>query len=330
VTRIALDAMGGDHAPHIPIAGAVQALERLPVGHDILLVGRRADVERAVSETGTISERLHIVDAPDVITMEEKPIQAIRTKRKSSIRVGLEMMKTGEADAFISAGNTGAIMAGSTLILGLHPGIDRPAIGTLFPTISDPVLFVDSGANVDCTPRELLGFARVGVIYVRDVLGRRDPGVGLLNIGQERDKGNEAVRAAYDLLAAEPELRFVGNVEGGDVLEGDCDVVVCDGFVGNVVLKFYESMARLFTGLLEQEVGPTVLRSEEMQRVFKVLDYAEYGGAPLLGVRGVSIICHGSSPTRAFTNAIDVAVQSIASGLNQHIAAEMAEDGAVP
>jgi len=330
VTRIALDAMGGDFAPQMPIEGAVLALRSLPASHDIILVGRRAEVETVLSLHDVPKGRLRVVDAPDVIDMAEKPLQAIRGKQKSSIRVGLEMVKAGEADAFVSGGNTGAMMAGSTLVLGLHPGVDRPAIGALLPTVSQPVLLLDAGANVDSTPRELGGFARVGSVYARDVLQRPQPSVGLLNIGDEEDKGNEAVRGAHALLAEDPGLRFVGNVEGRDIVNGDCDVVVCDGFVGNVVLKFYESVARLFAGLLEQEVSPELLQTPGMQRVFKILDYTEYGGAPLLGVRGVSIICHGSSPAHAIANAIAVAAQSVDSQVSQHIAAEMAEDGAVP
>ena len=329
MTRIALDAMGGDYAPQIPIEGAVQALRTLPPTHDILLVGRSADVEAALSVHDVPEGRLHVVVAPDVIAMGEKPLQAIRGKRKSSIRVGLEMVKAGEADAFVSGGNTGAMMAGSTLVLGLHPAIDRPAIGTLFPTVGQPVLLLDAGANVDCTPRELRGFARLGSVYAREALRRPEPSVGLLNIGEEEEKGNETARAAHTLLAEEPGLRFVGNVEGRDIINGDCDVIVCDGFVGNVVLKFYESVAKLFTGLLEQEVSAELLQTPGMQRVFSILDYAEYGGAPLLGVRGVSIICHGSSPARAIANAIAVAAQSVDSHVSQHIAAELAEDGAV-
>ena len=326
--RVALDVMGGDHAPKVPVAGAVEALSLLPESSEILLIGRHDDVETALASHDVPADRIRVIDAPEVIEMSEQPLAAIRGKRRSSMRVGLELHKQGEADAFISGGNTGAVMAGSTLILGLHPGVDRPAIGAMFPTASESVLVLDAGANIDCTPRELRGFAHVGSVYARDVMGRPEPGVGLLNIGEEEKKGPEAVRGAYELLAQDPRLRFVGNVEGGDILHGDCDVVVCDGFVGNIVLKFYESIARLFTQLLEHEVEHEVLMSEGMKRVFKILDYSEYGGAPLLGVRGVSIICHGSSPIRAIKNAIRVAVQSVECGLSQHIAAEMAGNGA--
>lgn len=329
MTRIALDAMGGDYAPDVPVAGAVEALSLLPASHQLVLVGRRDVVAGALARHDVPPGRIEIVDAPEVIEMGEKPIPAIRGKRRSSIRIGLELHKQGAVQAFISAGNTGAVMAGSTIILGLHPGVERPAIGTLFPTAAAPVLVLDAGANVDCKPRELVSFAHVGSVYARDVLRRDRPAVGLLNIGEEDEKGNEAVREAHRMLKTDPGLNFVGNVEGRDILAGRCDVVVCDGFVGNVVLKFYESIARLFTELLRREMASEVLESADMQRVFRILDYSEYGGAPLLGVQGIAIICHGSSPARAIKNAIRVAVQAIASQVSQHIAAEMAEGGAV-
>jgi glycerol-3-phosphate acyltransferase PlsX len=330
VIRIALDAMGGDSAPDIPVAGAVQAVLELPGSYEIQLVGRRAEIEAALARHPDVPEgRITIVDAPDVIEMGDKPLAAIRGKRKSSMRVALELQKAGESDAFISAGNTGAVMAGSTLLLGLHDGVQRTAIGALFPTRSDPVLVVDGGANIDCSPRELWGFAHIGVVYARDVLGRENPTVGLLNIGEEEEKGNQAVIGAHELLKADERINFVGNVEGRGILGCECDVVVCDGFVGNVLLKFYESIAHLFGDLLKREIEPEVLESKAMGRVFRVLDYAEYGGAPLLGVRGVAIICHGRSPARAIKNAIGVAVQAVKVHLSQHIAAEMAGDEAV-
>lgn len=326
-TRIALDAMGGDFAPDVPVVGAVEALRALPPTCEVALVGQRAAIEAALAKVDAPADRLVIVDAPDVVGMSEKPLAAVRGKPRSSLRLGLELQKKGEADAFISAGNTGAVMAASLLLLGLHPGVERPAIGTVLPTGSQPVLLLDAGANIDCTPRELCGFAHIGAVYARDMLGREEPNIGLLNIGEEAEKGNEAVRLAHDLLAADSGLRFVGNVEGRDILTSRCDVVVCDGFVGNVVLKFYESVAHLFRELLHREMAQEVLASEGMRRVYKVLDYSEYGGAPLLGVRGTSIICHGSSSPRAIKNAIRVALQSVETRLSQHIGAEFASDG---
>lgn len=324
-----MDAMGGDYAPAVPVKGAIDAVQELPTSYEIQLVGRRDEIEPELDKHDYNGAGITIVDAPDVIGMAEKPLAAIRGKRHSSIRVGLELQKTDASDAFISAGNTGAVMAGSRLILGLHSGVERPAIGALFPTAGSPTLVLDAGANIDCSARELRGFAHIGAVYARDVMGRENPSVGLLNIGEEEEKGNDAVRGAYALLQGDSGFNFVGNVEGRDILSGACDVVVCEGFVGNVVLKFYETVAHLFRGLLEREMERAVLTSEGMQRVFKVLDYSEYGGAPLLGVRGVSIICHGRSPARAIKNAIGVAAQSVESQLSQHIAAELAGGGAV-
>jgi glycerol-3-phosphate acyltransferase PlsX len=337
VIRIALDAMGGDNAPRVEVEGAAQALQDLPPEFRIQLVGRTADIEAALATAapGVDRARIDIVEAPDVVGMGEKPLAAVRGKPRSSLAVGLGLQKAGESDAFISAGNTGAAMAASTLLLRLHAGVQRAAIGALLPTANQPVLVIDVGANVDSDARELLGFAHLGSVYARDVLGRPHPTVGLLNIGEEDEKGNAVVKEAHQLLKPSPGLRYVGNVEGRDIPAGECrgqplDVVVCDGFVGNVVLKFYESAARVFVSLMKRE-APDVLQRPEMSTVLRVLDYATYGGAPLLGVRGVVIICHGSSPARAIRNAVRMAVQSVQSHLNDDIAAEFATGGgAVP
>lgn len=328
MARIALDAMGGDFAPEVPVSGAIEALEELPPSCEVILVGRTDAVEPVLESLNAKRDRLRIVEAPEIIGMSETPLAAVRSKRKSSIRVGVDLQKNGEVDAFISAGNTGAMMAACTLLLGLHHGVERPAIGTLFPTASKPTLVLDAGANVDCSARELRGFAHCGMVYARDVLLRPEPTVALLNIGEEQEKGNQAVREAYALLAADPGIRFVGNVEGRQILEGVCDVVVCDGFVGNVLLKFYESVARLFRNYLRKEMDESVLKGPAVGRVFRALDYSETGGAPLLGVRGVAIICHGSSPVRAIKNAIKVALRAVESDLSRHIGDEFA-DGAV-
>jgi len=332
VIRIALDAMGSDNAPQVEVEGAAQALKELPPEFQVQLVGRTGDIEAALARLPTVDRsRIAVVDAPEVVGMGDKPLAAVRGKPRSSIAVGLSLQKKGASDAFISAGNTGAVMAASTLLLRLHPGVQRAAIGTLFPTASQPVLVLDAGANVDCDARELVGFAHLGVVYARDVLGRASPAVGLLNIGEEDEKGNAVVKEAHQLLKQTPGIRYIGNVEGRDIPAGECrgqplDVVACDGFVGNVVLKFYESAARVFVSLMKREV-PDVLQRPEMGNVLKVLDYATYGGAPLLGVRGVVIICHGSSPAKAIRNAIRVAVQAVKSHLSDDIAAEFAQGG---
>jgi glycerol-3-phosphate acyltransferase PlsX len=331
VIRIALDAMGGDNAPGVEVEGTAQALQELPPEFRVQLVGRSADIEAALGRTRTDRSRIDIVEAPDVVGMGEKPLAAIRGKPRSSIAVGLTLQKKGKSDAFISAGNTGAVMAASTLLLRLHPGVQRAAIAALLPTASQPVLMLDVGANVDCDARELVGFAHLGAVYARDVLGRTSPSVGLLNIGEEDEKGNAVVKEAHQLLQQAPGLRYIGNVEGRDIPAGECrsqplDVVACDGFVGNVVLKFYESAARVFVSLMKRE-APDVLQRPEMGNVLKVLDYATYGGAPLLGVKGVVIICHGSSPVKAIRNAIRVAAQAVRSHLSDDIAAEFAGGG---
>ena len=326
--RIALDAMGGDNAPRVEVEGAVQALRDLPPTFRIQLVGRTVEIEAALKGHGTVDRaRLEIVDAPEVVGMGEKPLAAVKGKPRSSIAVGLGLQKAGQSDAFISAGNTGAVMAAATLMLRLHAGVQRAAIGPLFPTAVHPVLVLDGGANVDCDARELVGFAHLGSVYVRDVLDRAQPGVGLINVGEEDEKGNAVVKEAHQLLKQTPGIKYVGNVEGRDILAGQCkqgriDVVVCDGFVGNVILKFYESAGRMFMGLMKQAF-PDVLGRPEAKQLARFLDYSEYGGAPLLGVKGVVIICHGSSNAKAIKNAIRVAVQSVESHLDQDIEAEM-------
>ncbi len=331
--RIALDAMGGDDAPRVEVEGAIQALRELPPTFRIQLVGRTAEIEAALASQDNVGQdRLEIVEAPEVVGMGEKPLAAVRGKPRSSIAVGLGLQKQGESDAFISAGNTGAVMAAGTLMLRLHEGVQRAAIGTLFPTAVHPVLVLDGGANVDCDARELVGFAHLGSVYVRDVLDRAQPGVGLLNVGEEDEKGNAVVKEAHQLLKQTPGITYVGNVEGRDILAGQCkqgriDIVVCDGFVGNVILKFYESAGRMFMGMMKQAF-PDVLGRPEAKQLFKFLDYSEYGGAPLLGVKGVVIICHGASPARAIKNAVRVAVHMVETHVDQDIGVELAEGGA--
>jgi glycerol-3-phosphate acyltransferase PlsX len=316
--------MGGDFAPTVPVAGAIAALEDLPASCELTLVGREQEIEAALEKHETARDRLSIVDAPETIEMNEKPLAAVRGKPGSSIRVGLELQKQGKADAFVSAGNTGATMAASTLLLGLFPGIRRPAIATVFPTASKPVLLLDAGANIDCGHRELCGFAHLGAVFAKVVMKRDDPAIGLLNVGEEEEKGGLAVRDAFELLAEDPSLKFVGNVEGGDILNGKCDVIVCDGFVGNVVLKFAESVARMFISALEREVGQDSLDGGVLSRVRGAVDHSETGGAPLLGVKGVSVICHGRSSAFAVKNAINVALQSVESRLSEFVGAELA------
>jgi glycerol-3-phosphate acyltransferase PlsX len=246
--------------------------------------------------------------------------------------VGLTLQARGESDAFISAGNTGAILAGSTVLLGLHHGVERASVATAFPTALGPVLVLDGGANVDCSARELACFARLGSVYMRDVMGVESPAVGLLNVGEEDEKGGAVVREAFGALKDITGIRFVGNIEGRDLLAGHSklghvDVAVCDGFVGNILLKFYESVGRMLQLLLGKG-DPALFRHPDVVRAFEFLDYSQYGGAPLLGVKGISIICHGASPSNAIKHAIRVAVQSVEVQLDQHIQAEFAPEAA--
>jgi phosphate acyltransferase len=332
VIRVALDAMGGDNAPRAEIEGVALALRDLPPGIEIQLVGRTADIEAELAKhTGLDTSRIQIVEAPEVVGMAEKPLAAIKSKPRSSILVGLGLQKQGLSDAFISAGNTGAVMAAATLTLRLHKGVQRAAIATIMPTGGLPVLLVDAGANVDCDARELVNFAHLGAVYARDLMGRATPHIGLLNIGEEDEKGNAVVKEAHHLLKSQTGFTYIGNVEGRDIPVGaargqQLDVVICDGFTGNVILKFYESAAQVFVTLINRD-APGFLKRPEMTNVLKVLDYATYGGAPLLGVQGVTIICHGSAPAKAFKYAIRGAALAVENHLSQDIGAELAQGG---
>ncbi len=321
--RIALDAMGTDHAPAAEVAGAIEALHELDPAIEVVLVGDQAILEASLARHPEApAGRLHICHARDRVTASDAPASVIRRKPDSSIVVGLKLVKAGEADAFVSAGSTGAVMATSLFTLRPLPGVARPAIGALLPTAQRPCLMLDAGANVDCKPHHLLQFAHLGHVYAQDLMGIASPRVALLNIGEEPEKGDELTLETHQLLKAAPGLDFVGNVEGRDIIQGVCDVVVCDGFVGNVLLKFYESVAEFTIGLLKKELKHSH-EQLNLEEVFRILDYAEYGGAPLLGVGGVSIICHGESSPRAIRNALAVAARAVRSGMVTHIAREV-------
>lgn len=327
--RIALDAMGGDGAPRVPLAGAAAALREAGGEFRLVAVGDPEAIRAAAREVPDLDlAALEILPARERIEPGEAPAHAVRRKRDSSIVVGLEAMRRGDADAFISAGSTGAVMAASLLILGPLPGVDRPAVGASFPTSDGPTLVLDAGANVGSRPEHLHQFARLGAIYVRDLSRIERPRIGLLNVGEEEEKGDEVVQAAHRLLRADRSLHFVGNVEGHEIIRSRCDVLVCDGFVGNALLKFYESIAGFVLGLLRERFSSGSRR--ELEEIFQFLDYTEYGGAPLLGVAGVSIICHGSSPPRAIKNAIRVAVDSVRSGMVADMAADLERLAAAP
>ena len=326
--------MGGDFAPQATVAGALLALSELDPAHSIQLVGRPEVVSATLdtlldqpdySALRSHRDRIAIVEAPDVIEMTDKPGAAVRGKPRSSMILGLKLQADGQSDAFVSAGNTGAQMAASMVVLRLHAGLKRPAIATIFPTARKPVVVLDSGANVDCSADELVQFARLGAVYAEDILGRENPTIGLLSIGEEPEKGNAAVKEAHQMLQSAG-LNFIGNVEGRDLPTGQCDrgpidVVVCDGFVGNVVLKFYEAIAPFIIGLLAN----AGVDKKTMMGALKELDYSEHGGAPLLGVNGVSIISHGKSSPPAIKNAIKVAVKAIDSRMDEHIGRRLQE-----
>jgi glycerol-3-phosphate acyltransferase PlsX len=301
------------------------ALAELETTHSIQLVGR-PDVIQATLDSVLAGEhaslaahrdRITVVDAPEAIDMSEKPMAALRAKPRNSMTIGLSLQVKGESDAFVSAGSTGAQMAASALVLKLMPGMHRPAIATLFPTARRPVVVLDSGANVDCSARELLQFAWLGGVYAECILGRTNPAIGLLSIGEEPEKGNAVVKEANGLFASSG-FKFLGNVEGRDLPAGGTDagpldVVVCDGFVGNVVLKFYEAVTPMIVGLIKEAAG---IDPGTLARALNQLDYSEHGGAPLLGVRGVSIISHGKSSPRAIMNAVKVGVRAVESRMN--------------
>jgi glycerol-3-phosphate acyltransferase PlsX len=321
--RIVLDAMGTDRHPATEVQGAVQALRELPGDFELILAGDQSAIEAELSQAGDFPrDRLHVLPTSQIILPSDSAATAVRRKPDSSIVKGLQLQKEDKADAFISAGSTGAVMAASLFLLRPIPSVDRPAVSTIFPTAGAPTLLIDAGANVDCKPHHLLQFARLGSVYAQDVLNCETPRVGLLNIGEEPEKGDELAVAAHQLLA-ESDLHFVGNVEGRDIVKGVCDVLVTDGFAGNVLLKFYESVAGFMFGMLGKELRAAGAQVD-LNKLFHHFDYAEHGGAPLLGLNGISIICHGGSPARAIRNAVRAALQSGDRDLVGHIKREMA------
>jgi glycerol-3-phosphate acyltransferase PlsX len=317
--------MGGDKGPEVVVAGAAEAAREHPGRFEILLVGDRERLEPSIAQFDDPRTPVEIVHATEVIGMSESPASAIRKKKDSSIRVATRLVRDGRAEAVVSAGNTGAAVASALVTMGRLHGISRPAISTLWPNKKKGAVVLDVGANYECTPKNLVQFAIMGEIYARYQLGVKEPRVGLLNIGEERTKGNELVRDSYKLLENSG-LRFVGNVEGRDVFEGAADVVVCDGFVGNIILKFSESIYSFLAHMVRTEIDKgfiakagALLMKGAFGNVRSQLDYAEYGGAPLLGVKGVTIISHGKSSSRAIKNAILAAGKSIETEINRHI-----------
>lgn len=316
--RIAIDAMGGDHAPQEIVAGALRACEEL--GVEVLLVGNPQQIQDSFQADYESLPRLQIVPSDDMIEMHEEPLTSLRKKPKASINVAMDLVKQGRADAVVSAGHSGAAMAAALLRLGRLKGIDRPAIGAVLPTLvaGKSVLILDVGANVDCRPKFLEQFAVMGSIYSRSVLGIDEPKVGLLNIGEESSKGNELALRAYQILDKNERISFIGNAEGRDVLSGDFDVVVCDGFVGNVLLKFAEAIGEVLIQILREELPQgirgklgTAMLKPNLRRIGQRIDHAEHGGGLLLGVAGICIISHGSSQAPSVFNAIRLAKEAV-------------------
>ncbi len=309
---IALDAMGGDHAPSAIVEGAVEALNEYG-DMEIVLVGDERAVADELRDKSFPPLRARIVHAPEAIAMGEPPLSAIRKKKNSSIRRAVDLVKAGEADAVVSAGHSGAMMALALIVLGASAGVERPAIATIMPTFKKPFILIDAGANVDCSPLNLLQFALMGNAYAKHILGRPAPKVAILSIGEEEGKGNELTKESFKLLQA-ADLNFIGNVEGKDIFAGEADVVVCDGFIGNIVLKTSEGLAEAVIKMLKQEIAslPTgrlgyLFIKSALKGFKKKTDYAEQGGSPLLGINGTCIIGHGRSTAKAIKNAIKVA-----------------------
>ncbi|MFQ5442808.1 MAG: phosphate acyltransferase PlsX [Thermodesulfobacteriota bacterium] len=331
--KVAVDAMGGDYAPGAVVEGSVQAASELPVS--IILVGDRASVERELKKHlrgGAASGNISIHHAAEVVGMDESPIQAIRKKRDSSLKVCFDLVKNGEAGAVVTAGNSGAAMAAGILLLKKIKGVDRPAIAVAVPTMKDPAVLLDVGGNVDCKPAHLLQFAIMGDVYARYVLKKDRPRIGLLSNGEEEAKGNELTRETNALIKKTP-LNYMGYVEGRDIYHGDVDVVVADGFVGNVVLKLSEGLVEAVREMLKEEITSGILSKigyflarGAFSRFKKKVDYAEYGGAPLLGIDGICMISHGRSSPKAIKSAITRAFEYSRGMVNSHLVEELEEN----
>jgi len=329
--RVVLDAMGGDHAPSVNVEGAVETVNECD-DVDVILVGDESSIQKELRNKRYSPNRISVVHASQVVEMHESPMVAIRKKKDSSIRVGIGLVKAGKADAFVSAGHSGVVMATSLMMLGTAKVVDRPAIATLMPTLRDPFIMLDVGATVDCNPQNLLQFALMGSTYCRLILKRPDPKVALLSIGEEDIKGNEVTKEAFRLIK-KSKLNFIGNIEGKDIFSGMADVVVCDGFIGNIALKISEGLAETILKMLKQEISSVstgrvgyLLMKPAIRKFKKRTDYDEYGGAPLLGINGTSIISHGRSSSKAIKNALRVAADYAAKRVYEAITVDIEKD----
>lgn len=327
VPRIAVDAMGGDLGPAVVVPGAVQAAREANLA--LTLVGREEEVRAGLSGLDLTGLDVAVAHAPEVAGMDEKPSDILRRKKDSSIHLACRLVRDGAADGVVSAGNSGATAACGMFILGRIPGISRPALASIMPTAKQPMVLIDVGANVDCKPYHLFQFGLMADVLCKDVLGKERPRVGLLSIGEEEGKGNVQVKGAFELFKL-ASLNFVGNVEGRDIFSGNVDVAVCDGFVGNVALKLSEGLGASLARMLKAELTSSVssriitkLMGSSLRRFEKFVDYAEYGGAPLLGLQGIVIVSHGSSNVMAVTNAVGMAVKFVQTGASEHLVEEL-------
>ncbi len=323
--KIALDAMGGDYAPDVTVAGAIEAVSEYDV--EVILVGDRDRLSEVLRDKRYPANRISIFHASEVAGMDESPVAVLRKKKDSSIRKAVELVKTGKADASVSAGHSGVTMAMALFLLGKVPGVDRPAIAAIMPSLTGHFVILDAGANVDCKPENLLEFAHMGNAYYKAIFHEPSPKVALLSIGEEDTKGNELTKETFKLLKGSKGFNFTGNIEGKDVFAGHADVIVCDGFVGNIVLKTSEGLAETIIKMLKREIANVVtgklgyLMIKPAIRNFKKrTDYDEYGGAPLLGINGTCIICHGRSSARALKNAIKYASEMARQRVHENIA----------
>jgi phosphate acyltransferase len=327
--KIALDAMGGDFGPPNLVAGAVMALRAYPYINQLFLVGDAAKIEMELKKHGCNDGRIEIVHASQVVEMSDRAVEAVRRKKDSSINRAVDLVKHDKADAVVSAGHTGAAVAASAIKLRTLPGIDRPGIAAVLPTETNVFVLIDAGANIDARPEHLAQYAFMGTVYSRHVLGYKNPTVGLISLGEEDVKGNEMTKEVFKMLKRSS-LNFVGNIEGRHLFEDPVEVVVCDGFVGNVILKTCESISVAIFTWLKHELSRTPLRKlgallarESFRTIRDKTNYEEYGGSPLLGVNGICIIAHGSSTPLAVKNALRVAAESIEQQVNPHIIEEV-------
>lgn len=325
---VAIDAMGGDHSPAHPVAGAVKAAREL--GVPVVLVGRRPEIEAELQRHKTAGLPITIEHASETVGMDESPVNAFRRKKDSSIHVASTLMRDGHVQGVVSAGNTGAVMTTVKVLCGVLEGVERPALCAVVPNLTGPSVWLDVGANVDCRPVHLVQFAVMGHLYAREVLGLPVPRVGLMSVGEEEGKGNEVTRETFKILKDMP-LNFIGNVEGRDIFNGKADVIVCDGFIGNVSLKAVESAAEALLHFMKAEISKSLLAkigyllaAPAFRSFRRKVDYAEYGGVPLLGVRGTAIVCHGGSSSRAIRNAVRVAIEFNRHRVNDRIHDEIA------